>query len=55
MALRKFGRGKYSKNLSLIDFQELQLKNVIDFCFITLNKYFLKTFEKRVRVFLGTK
>ena len=33
----KFGRGKYAKNMSLFDFQELQLENVIDFCFIILN------------------
>ena len=34
-----FGRGIYSKNMSLIDFQELQLKNVTEFCFIILNIY----------------
>ena len=29
MALPNFGRGKYLKNTSLFDFEELQLKNVI--------------------------
>ena len=32
-----FGRVIYSKNRPLIDFQELQLKNVIGFYFMTLN------------------
>ena len=31
----------YSKNMSLIDFQELQLKRVIELCFIILNIYSL--------------
>ena len=29
--------GKYSKNISLADFQKPQFKNVIDFCFIILD------------------
>ena len=45
-----FGQGKYSKTVSLFDFQELQLKNVINYCFIMLNTYSL-----HVHVFLGAK
>ena len=32
-----FHRGKYLKNMALFDFQEVQLKNVIEFWFIILN------------------
>ena len=42
-----FGRRKYLKNISLYDFQELQLKNVIDFYFIYIEYIFLMiTFKK---------
>ena len=33
----KFGRGKYSKNTSYFDFQDLELKMVAEFCFMILN------------------
>ena len=36
-----FDRGKYPKAMSLFDFQELQLKNLINFCFIILTIYSL--------------
>ena len=34
-----FDLGKYSKNISLFDFQELQLKSVMDIWFVILNIY----------------
>ena len=37
MRLHKFGRGKYSKNTSYVDFQDLELKIVAGFCFMILN------------------
>ena len=48
MTLPKFWLGNIFKNTSLIDFQELQLKNEIKFCFLILN--IVITFEN-VRAF----
>ena len=36
-----FGWGKYLKNMPLVDFEEFQLKNVTNFCFIILDVYSL--------------
>ena len=50
----KFGRGKYSNSMSLFDFQGLELKNLINICFINLNIYSL-WFLRKGYVFLWTK
>ena len=49
------GQGKCSKNMSLFDFEELQLKSVIYTWYNFEYIFLLITFKKRVRNILGTK